>query len=81
MIVLIVQNTADCYLETPNQQTNRNNNMKKLIEALHTIQNECNKYEKADCEDCPLYVCGGCAVQDTDPSSWKINDEVQKALL
>lgn len=54
--------------------------MKKLIEALHVVKEECNKHE-CDCEECPLFICNGCGVQDNDPCNWKINDEVQKALL
>lgn len=56
--------------------------MKKLIEALHVIQEECNKYEK-ECFDCPLYCEKeqGCAVCENQPHLWKINDEIQKALL
>lgn len=59
--------------------------MKKLIEALHVIQNECKKYVYSDgdpdCDNCPLSCNGNCAVMDLPPDSWKINDEVQKALL
>ena len=57
--------------------------MKKLIEALHVIQDECNKYRE-DCRSCPMYQeysSDGCCVKDLEPSFWKINDEVQKALL
>lgn len=53
--------------------------MKKLIEALHVIQDECKKHD--DCECCPLYVNLVCGVNDLDPDNWKINDEAQKALL
>ena len=53
--------------------------MKKLIEALHVIQDECKKTQ--NCPDCPLYVDNACGVHDLDPCDWKINDEVQKALL
>lgn len=28
--------------------------MKKLIEALHVIQDECKKYK--DCSECPMFV-------------------------
>ena len=60
--------------------------MKKLIEALHVIQEECNKHHTSDgnhhCNDCPL---GGdnnyCLAVDLLPCFWKINDEIQKALL
>lgn len=60
--------------------------MKKLNEALHVIQDECNKHVNSqgdyDCYACPLcYVDGHCAVIDLTPDNWKINDEVQKALL
>lgn len=56
--------------------------MKKLIEALHTIQNVCNEYDD-DCRKCPLSRVDGpmCRVTETTPNAWKINDEVQKALL
>lgn len=56
--------------------------MKKLIEALHVIQDECNKYEK-ECFNCPLYSEKEhfCAVAENQPHLWKINDEVLKALL
>ena len=35
------------------------------------------------CEDCPMSCYEGnmCAVIDLTPDLWKINDEVQKALL
>lgn len=60
--------------------------MKKLIEALHVIQDECNKHLRDDdileCKDCPLGMENGiCCVMDLQPSFWKINDEVQKVLL
>ena len=55
--------------------------MKKLIEALHVIQDVCNEYGD-DCLNCPLgkdhYFC---RIKETTPNAWKINDEVQKALL
>lgn len=55
--------------------------MKKLIEALHVIQEECNKYDK-ECYDCPLFSeKERCCMVTEQPDSWKINDEVQKALL
>lgn len=57
--------------------------MKKLIEALHVIKDECEKHE-GDCAECPMsYGENGefCSVVDNVPASWKINDEVQKALL
>lgn len=54
--------------------------MKKLIEALHVIQDECAKYD--DCLGCPMSTeYRECLVKDLDPIDWKINDEVQKALL
>lgn len=60
--------------------------MKKLIEALHVIQETCNKHKNENnnfaCEDCPLGSENGiCCVIDLVPAHWKINDEVQKALL
>ena len=56
--------------------------MKNLIEALHIIQDECEKH-KWKCEGCPMWSENAhcCCVTDTEPSSWKINDAVQKALL
>lgn len=50
--------------------------MKKLIEALHVIQDECRKH--IDCSDCPFYLkkSNGCGIHDTDPCNWEINDEV-----
>ena len=56
--------------------------MKKLIEALHIIKDECNKH--LDCDDCcPMWSDDACVccVTDLEPTDWKINDEVQKALL
>ena len=56
--------------------------MKKLIEALHVIQEECEKHYD-NCGNCPMFCeCGCCcSVTDLQPHDWKINDEVQKALL
>lgn len=55
--------------------------MKKLIEALHVIQDVCNEYDD-DCLNCPLGKDNRfCRVTETTPNAWKINDEVQKALL
>ena len=56
--------------------------MKKLIEALHVIQEECRKHE-GKCYECCLGSDDGCTcrVSDTSPDSWKINDAPQKALL
>lgn len=58
--------------------------MKKLIEALHVIQDECEKYGKNDnCCNCPMWSDEShvCCVYDLYPCDWKINDQVQKALL
>ena len=61
--------------------------MKELIEALHVIQDECKSHcDKSGnfyCKECPMWsddsnVCG---ITDMTPDNWKINDEVQKALL
>lgn len=54
--------------------------MKELIKALHVIQEECRRYNQ-DCEGCPLHGDTECRVTDLHPCNWKINDEVQKALL
>lgn len=55
--------------------------MRELIKALHVIQEECKKY-KEDCYDCPLFSEKEkyCMVTE-QPDSWKINDEMQRALL
>ena len=60
--------------------------MKKLIEALHVIQDECKKHIRNDyiieCKDCPLGSENSvCRIMDIEPYDWKINDEIQKALL
>lgn len=55
--------------------------MKKLIEALHVIQEECKKHEEEGCTECPLFGNCVCRVKNLDPCNWKINDNVQKALL
>ena len=57
--------------------------MKKLIEALHVIQDECKSHEV--CRDCPMYLPLGryhkwCMFGDSVPEDFNI-DEVQKALL
>lgn len=59
--------------------------MKKLIEALHVIQEECKKHEVCGLDQsCPLYNMG-CGIKEKYefPEDWKINDdcEGQKALL
>lgn len=57
--------------------------MKKLIEALHVIQDECNKHCYEDCATCPMYCEDdedGCLAK-CEPSEWKINDKPYKALL
>lgn len=51
--------------------------MKKLIEALHVIQEECNKRD--DCNKCPFYS-NGCKIHDDYPFDWEI-EESQKVLL
>ena len=50
--------------------------MKKLIEALHVIQEECKKHE--NCKSCPFCTetCGFEGI----PLDWEI-DKLQKALL
>lgn len=56
--------------------------MKKLNEALHVIQEECNKYH--NCYGCPMSKGEDdeiCCVSDLTPDLWKINDAPQKALL
>lgn len=55
--------------------------MEELIKALHVIQDECNRNE--DCHTCPMCTENGviCNVVEKSPDAWKINDEVQKALL
>ena len=60
--------------------------MKKLIEALHVIQDECNRHYingQYCCKGCPMSCTDGevCCVSDLVPCHWKINDEVEKALL
>lgn len=57
--------------------------MKKLIEALHVIQEECKKYN--NCTECPMFVgftmySKKCAFDITAPDCMDI-DEIQKALL
>jgi hypothetical protein len=57
--------------------------MKELIEALHIIKDECKKHDGSACGECPMWSDEGncCCVTDVEPSLWKINDGVQKALL
>ena len=55
--------------------------MKKLIEALYIIQDECKKHRDGHCSECPMSFEGVCCVYDLKPDSWKINDNAQKALL
>ena len=61
--------------------------MKKLIEALHVIKDEClshfDKEGNLNCYKCRLSANGGaeCLVSHDSPDAWKINDEVPKALL
>ena len=56
--------------------------MKKLIEALHVIQEDCKKHNDR-CGNCPLFRENGCccSVTNEKPYEWKINDEVYRALL
>lgn len=56
--------------------------MKKLIEALHVIKDECMKHYD-NCGDCPMFCEKACvcAVTDLKPNDWEINDEIQRALL
>ena len=57
--------------------------MKELIEALHVIQDECNRSEC--CKTCRMCTQIEnriiCNVVEKLPEAWKINDEAQKALL
>ena len=56
--------------------------MKKLIEALHVIQDECKKHY--ECESCPMHGHGNtrCNVRNSTPNMWKIkNDREQKDLF
>jgi len=46
---------------------------KKLLDALQTIQDECNKHS-GDCKECPMYVTGVCGVTDLTPDNWDINN-------
>ena len=58
--------------------------MVELIKALHVIQQECMEHwNNEGCEKCPMHKKNqtGCSVVDAFPAKWKINDEVQKALL
>lgn len=55
--------------------------MEKLIEALHVIQEECDKHYD-HCGTCPMYSEDGhcCSVTDLKPTNWKINDNVKVML-
>lgn len=55
--------------------------MKKLIDALHIIQEECINY--INCEDCPMYSedAKACAVTYVEPAKWIINDYVCKVMI
>ena len=59
--------------------------MRKLIEELHVIKDECAKHEKVGvyCKECPMYSeeSEQCLVTSEYPSFWSINDNVGKALL
>lgn len=55
--------------------------MKKLIEALNVIQEECKKHRVCGirmCNECPLSG-SVCKIHDEYPDEWEIN-EPQKAL-
>lgn len=64
--------------------------MKRLIDALHVIQEECSKYYKRsnsdnNCNNCPMNIfrragLQGCIFDSYIPRNMTI-DEVQKALL
>jgi hypothetical protein len=56
--------------------------MKELIDALHVIQDECKKHDgTSGCRECPLQNEHNCAVLEHSPECWKINDNIQRALL
>ena len=60
--------------------------MRELIKALHVIQDECKKhYDDYYCKGCPMSYedeeSRSCNIVDKPPVEWKINDELQKALL
>lgn len=53
--------------------------MEKIIEALHTIKDECKK--NTNCSKCPLGTTGGaCKIVRNDPEDWEIND-IPRALM
>jgi len=62
--------------------------MKKLIEALHVIQNECVTHS-CICNECPMgreaeegaEYGHTCLLIRNVPYRWQINDAIQKALL
>ena len=49
--------------------------MDEILKALHTLKNECLKYE--NCDECPLcfeHANGDCRLSDPDrpPADWKL---------
>ena len=47
----------------------------ELLTALHTIQEECRKYDVNSCSSCPFWISEylECGVQHS-PYEWDIND-------
>lgn len=49
----------------------------KLLDALKTIQDECEKNKVcADCTDCPFFIQGeenNCGIISSTPVNWKLN--------
>lgn len=57
--------------------------MELLVKALKRIKEECEKHCCTDCYTCPMYCEDdedGCLAK-CEPSEWKINENVTKALL
>ena len=57
--------------------------MEELLKALHTIQDECKRYDDQGCKRCPLYSidCECCGITDLHPENWSINDTPKNLLL
>lgn len=58
--------------------------MKKLIDALKVIQDECNKYAESDdgCADCPMGNDeGDCLANYSVPCEWTIDDRTRKVRV
>lgn len=60
--------------------------MKKLVEALHVIQDECKKHyerQQVQCKNCPMWHEDErvCCVTDLEPHNWEINDKPHRVLL